>query len=234
MTTISNFDCNSQGVNIELNAFYDTMIARMDFEENFHGVNVSVPDGFYGEVYFFTCFGADVFIENDTRNYKVECNSKTLIRHLIDFCGGDVRDLLREVEVSTRDDVRTILGQIESHLYYENEINDFYSRYFEPDFQIYETRGYSQGDVATIIVDNKTELTDSMKQLIDNLFWDQPIYARLECNGEEYYLDENVDRYDYDKDNMIEQFKKDNVGCEHFDQIVEFLSDNLPESLDYV
>lgn len=231
---VNNFDTNSNGVNIELSAFYDSFIAQQDFEECFEKVDVDAPDGFYGDVYFFKCFNSDTYIENETRNYKIECDSRTLIRHLIDFCGGDVRELLREVEVSTRDDVRTILGQIESHLYYENEINEFYSKYFELDFHVYQTRGYSQGDAATILISKNTGCLDHVKQLIDNVFWDQPIYARLECNGAEYYLDQNVDRYDYDKDNMIEQFQKDNVGCEHFNQIVEFLSDNLPENLDYV
>lgn len=231
---VNNFDTNSNGVNIELSAFYDSFIAQQDFQECFEKVDVNAPDGFYGDVYFFKCFDADTYIENETRNYKIDCDSKTLIRHFIDYVGGDVRELLREAEITSRDTVRDTLGQIEAHLYYEAEINDFYSKYFELDFHVYQTRGYSQGDAATILISKDAQCLDHIKQLIDHVFWDQPVYARLEVNDVEYYLDENTDRYDYDKDNMIEQFKKDQAGCEHFDQIVEFLNDELPENLDYV
>ena len=203
---VNNFDTDSNDVNIELSAFYDSFIAQQDFQECFEKVDVNAPDGFYGDVYFFKCFDADTY----------------------------VRELLREAEITSSDTIRDILGQIETHLYYEAEINDFYSKYFELDFHVYQTRGYSQGDAATILISKNTQCLDYIKQLINHVFWDQPIYARLEVNDVEYYLDENTDRYDYDKDNMIEQFEKDHAGCEHFDQIVQFLNSELPENLDYV
>ena len=231
MTITNNFDQSSSGVNLELACFFDTCIAQMDFNENFERVERVAPDGFYGDVYFFTNFGSDVFIENDQRNYKIDCDSKTMIRYMFDYVGGDMREFLLECEINSKDDVNVLLGQFESYLYYESEYLAFLDRYFELDFVVYQTRGYSQGDAATILIDRKT-YNENLTQLIDNLVWDAPIYARLFIDGDDFYLDENVNRYDYDKDVMINDFKTSYQG-EHKALIVEFLESKLPNYPNY-
>ncbi len=66
--------------------------------------------------------------------------------------------------------------------------------------EVIETRGYSQGDYAQVIIPVKElakvwgrpeeKVMDGMQTEIDHLFWDAPIYARVEINGEEFdYID---------------------------------------------
>lgn len=230
--TINNFDQSSSGVNLELSCFFDIDASQRDFQESFERVERDTPKGFYGDVYFFTNYGDDVFIENDARNYKIECDSKTMIKRMHDFVGGDLREFMRECEINSKDDVNVLLGQFESYVGYESEYLDFLDQYFDLDFIIYQTRGYSQGDAVTVLIDKKT-YNERLESHIDHLFWDAPIYARLTINDDEdVYLDENIDRYDYDKDVMICEFEKSYNG-EYKSVIIEFLESELPESPEY-
>ena len=232
MATTNNFDQSSSGVNLELSCFFDTGMARSDFDENFERVERDAPTGFYGDVYFYTNFGSDVFLENDARNYKIDCDSKTMIKRMFDYIGGDLREFMRECEVNSKDDVNALLGQFESYVAYESDYLDFLDKYFELDFVIYQTRGYSQGDAATILIDRKT-WHEHIENWIDRLFWDAPIYARLEINGEEIYLDEDIDRYDYSKDAIMYNFEKSYKG-KHKGLIIEFLESELPGWPEYL
>lgn len=233
MATANNFDQSSTGVNLELSCFFDAGMAQSDFDENFERVERDTPKGFYGDVYFYTNFGNDVFLENDARNYKIDCDSKTMIKRMFDFVGGDLREFMRDCEINSKDDVNVLLGQFESYVGYESEYLDFLDQYFELDFVIYQTRGYSQGDAATILIDRKA-WDENLSKVIDRLFWDAPIYARLtitDKDGEEdIYLDELLeDVREYDRDLILEQFKPCNAAHEHFGLMLEFLESELPD-----
>ena len=67
----------------------------------------------------------------------------------------------------------------------------------------YITRGYSQGD-SIYIVNVDEDFTKNMKEYIDHIFWDMPIYIRIDINGVEFTDDEVLDDiYKYDKDDVM-------------------------------
>lgn len=141
-----------------------------------------------------------------------------------------------------------LLKHIETEIYCDESYRDFLESNFDSNYLTFESRGYSQGDYSEIIVpkkvldsyiNNKTCVINSIEDFekefsdstFDNLLWDQPIYARLEIDGQDFYFDEYmVDRYDYDKDTIIKLFD-DNYKGDNKALIIEFLTNELPESL---
>ncbi|AXH68375.1 hypothetical protein [Vibrio phage R01] len=236
MATINNFDQSSTGVNLELAIFWDTDQSQRDFSECLERTKIDTPDRYYGDVFFFTDFGNDVIIENESKNYLVDCDAKTLIKKAFAHVGGDLREFLRDAEISTKDNIDLILGQLESYFHYESNYLEFLSANFELDFHLYQTRGYSQGDAATVLISKKHENPEKLHEWIDHLFWDAPLYARLTVNDDqEIYLDELLtDRYTYDKDDLIEEFKKQHGEIANLDLLLEFLEENLPETPDHL
>ena len=98
--------------------------------------------------------------------------------------------------------------------------------------------GYCQGDYAKIIVPTNLgyKRNFDFKSMFINLFYDAPIYATFSVNGnnEICYFDEYLaDQYNYDKAEFIAIAEKQ---IDHFDKniIMQFLSDNLPSTLDYI
>ena len=99
------------------------------------------------------------------------------------------------------------------------------------------TKGYCQGDSAEVIIPTKLLEKcwggkfniENMQEEIDHLFWDAPVYARLEIEEEEIYLDEYLqDRYFWDKDYVIEQLTK-----KYSQEVMQEIENILPEYLDY-
>ena len=96
-------------------------------------------------------------------------------------------------------------------------------------------RGYSQGDYAEIIIPTNLGFKRGFdfEEHCTNLFYNCPVYCRLEIDGEEYCLDEYLDNiYDYDKNLIVEKFKKD-LQHDKKDLIIDWLADNLPDYPDY-
>ena len=95
------------------------------------------------------------------------------------------------------------------------------------------TTGYNQGDYYTVF--GKSELIDdqSVQDAIEHMLWDTPIYCKIEVDGEEYYVDSEMnDNYNYDKDEVIEIMKR-LMGDKWDDQIEEYLDENLPDQPEY-
>lgn len=95
------------------------------------------------------------------------------------------------------------------------------------------TTGYSQGDYCTVF--GKSELIDdkSVQDDIKHMLWDTPICCRIYVDGEEYYVDSEMDdRYRYDKSEVI-RIMKSLMGNNWDDQIEEYLEDNLPDQPEY-
>lgn len=134
--------------------------------------------------------------------------------------------------------------------YGSEELDEFLTANFTPLYEVLTSRGYCQGDYAQVIFSKEyiayiqketgktwDHLVDCLQDEIDHLLWDQPIYARLNVNDNEYYLDELCDDlYTWNKDQVIAKFIE--VYSKNFSEnelkiIIDFLSENMPESPDY-
>lgn len=133
--------------------------------------------------------------------------------------------------------------------YSSDELDEFLTANFAPLYEVLTSRGYSQGDYAEIVFSkeyiayiqketSKTwdQLVDGLQTEIDHLLWDQPLYARLTINdNDEIYLDELLkDLYSYNKDDLLSEFKRVYSGkLDQFDEVYQFLSENLPDQPEY-
>jgi len=104
-------------------------------------------------------------------------------------------------------------------------------------------RGYSQGDYADIILwessiwksfnpENKEPLPrdkilSTMRSHFENLVFNQPIYCRLEVDGEEFYFDQKIkDVYEWDTDEIIEIAR---TKFKLSEPVLKWLEENLPD-----
>lgn len=238
----NNFDQSATGLNLELTAFRDTDRSRCDFEESFARIN--------DQLWVFTEFGnvPDDFSLSDFNQYKFT------VRQLRDAIKNNYDTELSQHYFSKPFSKLTkaeLIEFVDCLTYDSSEVVEFLQDNFDPLYDTIITRGYCQGDYAEAIITpaykkwllsnghdyNKAEVRSSIQTMIDHLFWDAPIYARLEVNENEFYLDEFTDCYEWDKDQTIADFLQSNQLADYSEdqknQIAEFLQDNLPDYLDY-
>lgn len=252
---MNNFDTRSTGVNLELNVFWDTDLSQNYFNESFHVLQYSGVR--QHSILIYNWCGeldqSDFDFENlDNYNLKSITN-KNLLANIRCTFYGDSKDLKSDClayfdKYPNQLNKSELLELIENAFPYDYQ--EFLQENLTPTYQTLVSRGYSQGDYSEIIF--TAELLDMMRQEltackemtdqeiaeyfqddIDHLLWDAPLYARLDIDDDEYYLDDiQKDRYSYDKDEIINHVKN-NLKHEKLDIIVEFLSDNLPDQPDY-
>lgn len=236
---MNNFDQSSSGINLELSCFFDADLARYDFDDSFIKLQ--------NDIWLFVNHGnvSKDFSLSDFNNYQV---TKAELQKAIKDQYNDYMCLLEESQYYmektftslNKDELQELIGNI---LYSEFEIIDFLQKYFTPKFDQVASRGSCQGDLVEVIISQdywKThgiERTDrAVKDLsgyIDQLFWSSPIYCRFDIDSEEYFLDEYLkDVYTYNKDLIIEKFKKD-LQHEKKEYILSWLDENLPEYPDF-
>ena len=253
---MNNFDQSSNGVNLELNISFDADRANHDFEESFY---VLQQNGYrQNSVLVFTQFGNfDVtnFTLTDLDNYKIEelttkqifkafynYQYPTDIDHDIkcsDFTG--IKELLQNLQIENLNtlDQSEILEAIETDLYCDESFQEFLKDTFVCNYLIMESRGYSQGDYSEIVIpaqvlesykDQTLEQIENLLQdVIDHFLWDQPLYARLTIDNEEFYIDEYLkDEYQYDQDE-IKQVLTDHLEHEQKESIIGWVVDNMPD-----
>ena len=237
----NNFDQSATGLNIELSIFRDTDRSQMEFDESF----TRLDDG----LFLFTEFGnvSDNFSFSDASNYQFT------VKELRQAIKKDYDTELSQHYFSKPFSKLTkaeLIEFLDCLTYDGSEIAEFLQDNFTPLYDKIVTRGHSQGDYAQVIITPayKAYLASNGKQwdseqerkisdLIDHLFWDAPIYARMEIGDNEYYLDELLaDPYEYDKDQLMIDFKR--VYAKEFSDsqlfiVMEFLADNLPDYPDY-
>lgn len=245
----TNFDQSSCGMDIELSISRDTDRAGMDFSECFE----IIQQGHFSRITIaeyieFGNFKGGFFFSDPT---EYQFTKKELIAALLKH--APIEDLNYDAK---RWYNKTLKSMTKPELIeFAKEWNsdpftfaEFMQENFTSLYTEYETRGYSQGDYAQVIFSNKFKqywkketnkdftLSD-FEGMIDNLFWNAPIYARIEIDGEEYYLDELLqDQYEYDKDKMIADFIRvygEKFNADNLQIVVDFLTDNLPEYPDY-
>lgn len=253
MTMINNFDKSSSGINLELVANYDQHHSQHLFDESFKNVwynSGSLINGRYYNVdlYLWTNYGnfSDTFDLDDLNNYSF---AKTqLIEMLTIYSLEDAQDLSKDLfnKGFSKLDKAELIELAESMIDYNDKIN-LYTEHLHLKAFIVDTRGYSQGDYAEIIIpfesldqlgvnykDKDFNIDQWVGNDFDHLFWDSPAYIRLTVNDEdEIDLTEWLEcEYTYDKNDLLASLKE-SLEHEQKDLIIAFLSDNLPTTLDY-
>ena len=135
-----------------------------------------------------------------------------------------------------------LLKYVDNEKYYRHHFNE--TSWCDLDYDFYVT-GYCQGDKKLIkLVGTEKQFKDKIyyptSKHLTNLFYDTPIYLRVECFVnenlfEELYLDEYLkDIYGYyEKDEVIEMIKKHYADFKYFQQLLAYVSNHLPETLEY-
>ena len=228
---MNNFNCNKEGIDIELNVSYDTFISQSDWTENFNEV-VSTGHRTSG-IYQYTEWG----------NIKKMDSSDYLAIHK-DVLKRDLLTVALDVDWNwyTKTEIRAMKKEELVDLIQDDVIlNDYdFKEAIEwasdnnimlviDDYEIISTRGHSQGDYAEVIVLNGD--VDLVKDDIDHFFWDAPISARGVVNGEEFYIDEHMENiYEWDKDEAM------GIVATKFDfdkDVITAICEMLPESPSY-
>jgi hypothetical protein len=230
---------------VELYLGQDSDIARSYWDESFN----QIKEGIYEYIEHGNLESFDSDIENF---YSFESVNPKKVFQLLWSREKDnfnntfegVREFIRQYE----------LGKNDSHYAFKEYINENYSvddldddlaellaeAGAKENFIKIITRGYSQGDYATVYikkdslekltgkpVDEQTE--SDLHTDISNLFWDCPLDARLEIDEETIYLTEYLDSsYNWNRDKVLKEIK-DSIHP----SIYQFLKENLPEHIEY-
>ena len=201
---------------IEIRVFHDADIARMDFEDNFNVIEHNSYSKTFTVIYeddapdsVAELFDFTGITEKDFRNamwsYVSSQEYSSGYRHtmrdfIAEYGGYDWRDAFIEM-----------LEQYSSiYEYAKEETLDLLENLagFKELYTVFSSTGYSQGDYCNVLVKNTTlaefKDSESFQSMVNNLIWDSPIYARLEVDGEEHYLEEHLtDGYRWNKEEVM-------------------------------
>lgn len=238
---MNNFDQSSTGVNLELHCFYDCDLSRIYFDDNFQ------KDGYLTDHFQFIDYGNHKVVDLlDLDNYKY--TKQMIIEGLLSYFNCSIEHLgthfLNDhgfyLSKATKTD---LIEYVETSLYHSSDIIKFYIDNFDPLFEVITIYGHSQGDQVDIIFSfeamkeytfqDREKFIDTMQEYFTNLFYNAPVYCRLEINGNELYFDEYIkDQYCYDK-NEILQIADKQIDHQNKKYILEWLDQNLPVYPDY-
>ena len=123
------------------------------------------------------------------------------------------------------------------NLIYEYELDEDFPWIWE-NYPSIEVRGYSQWDYAKVYYNpeclNERFWAKEFREYLHHLFYDAPVYCRLQIDGEELYFDEYMkNTYEYDKDDIL-HIARDNIKHDKKEYILQWLGDNLPEHPEYL
>lgn len=235
-------------------AFYDCDMARLDFTENIVSASRSRDD----RIYFYAEHASkpsDARMEFIDQLYDFEdVSQQDLLKVLLEATKGmyeesfeGFREFLRENSCygCFREGFIDHLREENDIFQYANGKNTIADDVgAKRKYKIFETHGYSQGDWATVLV-NKADweaytglqLTgdhvQNLQEHINHLFWDAPVYARLEVINEqgqqdEIHLEEYLsDRYRWDKDDLLKNAK--NLPK----YILSYIESVMPDEIQY-
>lgn len=218
----NNFDSNSKGDSIESHVFYDSDQARRNFEDE---IEILQHDG-YRSTYIAFYHGQG--LRADDIQWRVVGKRAELVRYVKDFSGlseSDIRAMhMQDLREFVLDDSPS--GFLDRAAWYESgnlSLGNIFGYIGTYKLQIVPThngkditlcsvvtRGYSQGDYAKVfyspdLLESAWGTMPSESEIdshIDNLFWEQPIYARVDINGESYEYHEwsQAEYYTWDRE----------------------------------
>lgn len=248
MTTFNNYDQSETGLNIELSVFMDTDQNQRDFNDSF---KILQRGGYRSHtVALWINYGnfSDEFSFSDPSNYNFTKKDLIAAMKKAGFWDQEMAKYKGyDLYKSTKKELQEFATEC---CYDSSEFAEFLKDNFTENYVTIVTRGHCQGDCVEVIISKNSidqlekdckkpfsEMLINIENDIDNLFWNSPVWARLEVNEKEFYLDELLsDVYAYDKDQIIDKFK--NTYAKDFNEkdfkiVVDFLADNLPEYPDY-
>ena len=222
--TTNNFDQSSTGTNLELSIFRDIDMAQTDFDENFE--TIDAPPYYRSSRLFYTGQG-----EDEKPKYLPDC---------YDFSACTYRDFRAFcLEQGCSDAIDTVQHKFDNfntwedyavELLYSVTISEamrdgFPSIANAPLLYVVSTAtGYCQGDYAEIL---HKPLTFEVGDMFDNLLFNQPVYIRLDVDGEEYQLEDSLkDSYEYEKEDVL-KYCKETLKLDN--KILTWLELELPE-----
>ena len=230
----NNFDCSSTGINIEVDACYDTCFAHSIYQETYetlwnrrgtrtlcirrYDFDDSTPDKLCDVGVFKTGKHGPMpkqvmcDILNEYSDYSYDTQS---------FTTKELYDELRNLDIK-------YLPQIME----SNEFQHYY--HLDKNYALYGSSGYCQGDFAYVLC--RAETLKNYRNLTDHELWDCPISACISIAGVRYeYGDFVDDQYDWCKGEFIKKVvDKYTADTEVKEFLSRQLNDMLPEELDYV
>lgn len=223
---MNNFDTSTTGVNIEFNAFYDTIESQWHFDENFKRSELA-NDTFY----YIDCGNVEAIDVTDTSNFKF---TKADIYELID---GEELDVEYYLEgVNPKRATKAELIEAIEYCLQPVDCARAYQKYFENiAFEVFTTRGYCQGDYAQVIVP-KSLVGEWTQECIDKKFWDTRIYFEAKIDSSEFNFYEYLnDEYTWCKDEALAAIKKfvSDMPAAKQKIVIDYFEENLPSELDY-
>jgi len=226
---MNNYDQSSKGVNLDLFCIRDENQARYLFEEYFFNIfrnENSLTENNYSRVNIFL-FGDHLYDIEDINNYKfTKLGLLKLIYSQSDLLNNDESKLYfnKSLVQCNKSELIELIND------YCEDLKDLFIKFFQPKFEIIQTRGYSQGDYVEIIIPHDLENKPD-QEMIDHLFWDRPVYIRLEIDQNDFCFNDFLkDDYNYDKQEILEITKKE-IKHSKKEYILNWLDDNLPEDL---
>ncbi len=222
----NNYTINGEGkTSIEFICQYSD--DNHNFEENFHRMK--------NDLFLYTDWGNLYFNDFDLNDLYI----------ITDDTRQKAMDEILQYENNTEKEVKSWSNEsIKDELlrYGDYDIEDGYFE-LSPDFEIIESRGYSQRDYVQIIIPEKALLKlwgsekidyENLKKEIHNYLWDSEIWGNLKLDDEEiiefyYFLSDtyNLDCDDIKKE-VLEFVKKHYTKKQHKD-LKEFLDENFHE-----
>jgi len=208
----NNFDMSSTGTNIEAVAYWDVDISQYEFKENFEILQHS---GYRTSTVAYYIDNGNVKGADDIE-FTIEGERGEKERFYLYYVSGNSEGLKDWTDDELNE---SILDACEERVTLVN-MDDF-SKVMLKDFKLtlraskniekLVTRGYSQGDYATVYYcPNDLEAVwgnavkeSELQDIFDRLFWDAPIYARINVNGEDYHY--GGDRYEFEREAFLKQ-----------------------------
>jgi len=216
----NNYNSNSAGTSIEINAFYDSDLSQIYFSESLQLLK--------DDLYFFTDCGNETEIDLDEVHILDEGLREEVIDYLLENTPKHLADQYNRAFFEKMNN-----SELKEELLMEGmDISDDFFCFDHVNFVEIETRGYSQGDYAKVIA-RKSEYTESkaFKDHIHNLFWVSPSKVYLDIDGIEIYCCEFLSSeylYADDATKEILEHVQSHKGLNEKQKkaFVEFLSEN--------
>lgn len=230
MTSINNYNCNKDGNDIEFSGFMDGGKSQSDFDENFE----TLQSESYSKTSIQFYNPAGEITQN--LDIKVGALKPELYKFVDNFVNAYVDKTSLKQELYDHV-IQYLEEELPAYKYNVAELAQAHNIdvSYVNDIEILVTRGYGQGDYALVLVD-RTQLaklwgkyTDNIQELINHYFWDSPVWAKLDINGEEYsYFDYDLKEYEWEREAFIKHVSKAaNVPLDELESLV-------PEDLGHI
>lgn len=210
-------------LHVKVQCEYDFEQARFDFDDLFkrqggvYTMNLNNP------------LGDDPDLKDIVDEKKLACESFNVLSEVASKATDYSFD-----KQAYDDDFSYVMDDIINGLKWDEGAIEALMPYFVIPVEVYQTRGYGQGDYAYVVlfcedVTNE-ERNQIVKQSINNAFWDAPIFCRLVFGDGSDFVTDNVDRYQYDKEeyaqDLLAQVKDEIPDVEAFK---EYLFEIMPD-----